>query len=205
MKRIAMLLLLAAMLPAVRAAAQDACGDLKNFYGPFDYRTASPELKARIENFHFTPKVATLQGGQSTMDIGADIAYTLRVFPNHPRALYAMAELGRRQKLPVPIKAGLSVDCWFERALRFAPDDGQVRIVYGIELLKDGKREQAIDQLNAGIKLDPTDGNAQYNVGLAYFDLGDYDKALEHAKKAEALGYTLPGLKAKLQKAGKWK
>ena len=31
---------LAAGLAAGGAAAQDACGELKNFYGPFDYRTA---------------------------------------------------------------------------------------------------------------------------------------------------------------------
>jgi len=187
------------------ADAADVCGDLKNFYGPYDYQTADSELRARIEDYHFTPKVAALQAGQSTMDIGADIAYTLRVFPNHPRALYAMAELGRRQKRAVPVKAGYSVECWFNRAIRFRPNDGKVRIVYGIELLKDGKKQEAIEQLKIGIDLDPQDGNAQYNVGLAYFDIGDYDSALMHAKKAQDLGYSLPGLRNKLEKIGKWK
>jgi hypothetical protein len=38
-----------------------------------------------------------------------------------------------------------------------------------------------------------------------YFDLKDYDKSLEHAQIAYAQGFPLPGLKHKLQKAGKWR
>jgi len=62
----------------------------------------------------------------------------------------------------------------------------------------------AVDQLEKGVALAPDDGNAHYNVGLAYFQLGDYQSALDHAKKAESLGFPLQGLKQKLEKAGKW-
>jgi len=205
MKANVVTMLIAVLLASPHVMAQvNACGDLKNHYGPLDYRTAPQSERDLIENYHFTPKVAALKEGQSTTYIGADIAYTLRVFPNHPRALYAMAELARREKRPTPEKAGLSVECWFERAMRFRPDDGAVHIIYGIELLKDGRREQAVQQLERGLELLPDSGNAHYNVGLAYFDLGDYVSAREHAKKAKELGYTLPGLQRKLEKMGKW-
>jgi tetratricopeptide (TPR) repeat protein len=48
------------------------------------------------------------------------------------------------------------------------------------------------------------DLNVHYNLGLAYFELKDYDQALEHAKRAYALGHPLPGLRDKLKRAGKW-
>jgi tetratricopeptide (TPR) repeat protein len=182
-----------------------ACPDLHVDFRPLDYRKASKSERALVENFHFTPQVETLTAGQSTFEIGADIAYTLRAFPNHSRALYSMAELARREGRSKPNKAMLSAECWFNRAIKFAPDDGDVRIIYGIELLKDGKRGPAIEQLQRAIELKPDNGNAHYNIGLAYFDAGNYEAALEHAKKAESLGFSLPGLRQKLQKAGKWR
>lgn len=187
------------------ATMNPACGDpFHNNYGPFDYRTASTQTKYTVEHFHFTPKVASLKGGESTVVIGADIAYTLRAFPNHPRALMAMAELARREKTPMPVGAGFPISCWYERAIEFRPDDGVVRTIIGIELLKDGKASDAIEQLEKARALNPGDANVPYNLGLAYFDLGDYDKSLKYAKEAYKAGFPLPGLRHKLQKMHKW-
>jgi tetratricopeptide (TPR) repeat protein len=44
-----------------------------------------------------------------------------------------------------------------------------------------------------------------YNLGLLNFDIGDYDRALAYAKEAYGLGVDLPGLRQKLEKAGRWK
>src|ERR1700682_1722293 len=41
-------------------------------------------------------------------------------------------------------------------------------------------------------------------LGLAYFDLRDYDNALDRARSAYRLGFPLPGLRNKLQEVGKW-
>jgi Flp pilus assembly protein TadD len=204
-------LVLAAILAASSPAeatvvfpGNQQCPDLPMNFAPMDYRTASKAEREIVENFHFTPKVANLQAGESSAEIAADIAYTLRAFPNHPRALYAMAEIARRQKTAAPEKAWLSVECWFTRALRFRPDDAQVRLVYGIELQKDGNSSAAIKELERSVELDSRNGNAHYNLGLAYLTAGRYDEAREQAKKAAELGYTLSGLRQKLQAAGKW-
>jgi hypothetical protein len=37
-----------------------------------------------------------------------------------------------------------------------------------------------------------------YNIGLLYFDMGDYAKAVEHARVAYNAGYPLVGLRKKL-------
>lgn len=189
------------------ARAQDmGCGNpFVNHYGPFDYRVASKDQRDIVERVHFTPDVAALRRGASTIVIGADISYTLGVFPNHPAALMAMADLARKEKTQRPKGSPLSIDCWFARAAVFAPDDVDVRLVRGVSLLKDGKAREAIDQLQQIEQTAPNNANLQYNLGLAHFSVGDYDRALDHAKKAYALGFPLPGLRNMLQKSGHWR
>lgn len=177
---------------------------LANSMGPLDYRVASREVIKMVEDYHFTARVESLAGGQSGA-IGPDLAYTLRVFPNHARALLALSKLARIQKTSIPAGALYTVDCWFQRAILFQPEDSQVRLVYGIELLRDGKREASVEQLSIAEKLAPNDVNVQYNLGLAYFDLADYDKSLAYAQNAYRLGFPLAGLRDKLQRAGKWR
>jgi len=179
------------------------CFDFTVGHGPFDYRTAPAKEKQVVEGAHFTRDVEALRRG-STGPVGGDIAYTLRAFPNHPRALYAMMKLGEKLKTERPRGSLFTVACYFARAVRWAPDDGSVRILYGIYLLRNGQRSAAVEQLKAAQELVGDNPNLHYNLGLAYFDLKDYDKALLHAKKAYELGFSLPGLRDKLKQVGKW-
>ncbi len=48
-------------------------------------------------------------------------------------------------------------------------------------------------------------GNFNYNLGLAYFQVQDYEKARLQAYKARELGYDLEGLKNLLTRAGQWR
>lgn len=198
---------LALALLACRAIYADEidCGQLTSTtFGPFDYRTADKKTRDMVESVHFTPPVESLRRGSTSAFVADDLSYTLAVFPNHPRALFAMATLAHRLKTAKPPGSRQTIDCWFDRAVRFQPDDGQVRLVYGIALLRDGKRKDAIQQLETSVALLGDDANAYYNLGLAYFDEKDYEKSLGYAKKAYAAGFTLPGLRKKLEQAGKW-
>ncbi len=180
------------------------CGDFTGHYGPFDYRTADKKLRDRIEQYHFTPDVAALRKGASTTNIAGDISYTLAVFPNHPRALMAISDLARKEKTRKPKGSRYDVDCWFERALRFAPDDATVHLVLGVSKLKDGVPAVAVKELDIAAKAFPDNPMVHYNLGLAYLDLKDYDKAREEAQKAYDLGAQLPGLRDMLKRANKW-
>jgi tetratricopeptide (TPR) repeat protein len=197
---------LTAALSAAGGARADEyeCGSLDNAYGPFDYRVVSKQHRAIVERYHFNHKVESLAGGQSSTAVGADIAYTLRAFPNHPRALLAMATLAEREKTDRPRGSEYRLACWFERALRFRPEDGQVHLVYGIVLMRRGKVDAGIESLQRALSFLGPDGNAYYNLGLAYFEKRDYATALDYAKKAYAAGFPLSGLKDKLKRAGKW-
>lgn len=157
-----------------------------------------------VENFHFTPQVEMLVRGQSG-PLGGDIAYTLDHFPNHPRALAAMARLGLRLRSQQPHGAPRTIECYFERAIGFRPADGEALAVYGAYLLALKRDEEAAQRLNAAVAAQPSNAAAWYNLGLAHMRRKDYPAALEAAHKAAGLGYPLPGLRRQLQAAGKWR
>ena len=181
------------------------CGSLDNGYGPFDYRSTEIAKIEIVEKFHLTPKVETLKGGSTASTPGGDLAYTLRAFPNHPRALMATVRFSEKTKKDPPPEMIYSVGCWFDRAERFRPDDATVKLLYGLHLIRSGKSKDGIPKLESALALSGDDPNIFYNLGLAYFELKQFDKSLEYAQKAYSLGFPLPGLKNKLQKAGKWK
>ncbi|MDO9598630.1 MAG: hypothetical protein Q7J47_12990 [Azoarcus sp.] len=184
-----------------------ACGDPFNngSNGPFDYRTSRAHLARVVEPHHFTTNVELMRGGASTNVIGSDIAYTLRVSPNHHRALTTMGQWSLRTKSNPPKGSVYTVECWFDRAIRFRADDAMVKVIYGNYLIKSGKAEKAIAQFQAAIGDAGEDANVYYNLGLAYIELKKYDLALENAHMAYRLGFPLPGLKNRLQRAGAWR
>lgn len=86
-----------------------------------------------------------------------------------------------------------------------AADDGMAKLIYANQLNKIGKREEAIRQLELAQEAGVADPNLQYIMGLAYFEVGVFDKSVEFAHLAYNSGYTLPGLKNKLVAAGHWR
>lgn len=182
------------------------CGDVfRNAFGPYDYRTTSADIKYLVEGVHFTSDIENFRKNGKASFVANDIDYTLRVFPNHPRALLALSKLSLHLKSMRPPGTQWTVDCYFQRAIRYQPDDASVRLVYGIHLTRWGKNEAARQQLDLAEKTPVDDGNFHYNLGLAFLDIGDTDRALKHAKLAYALGYRLPGLQHRLEKLGKWR
>ncbi len=174
-------------------------------YGPFNYN--DPIARANrlpiVQKFHFTPNVENLIKGESS-SLGGDLDYVLRSFPNHHRALNSLVRLALKQKRNQIADMHFSVDCYFDRAIGYVPDDAIVHLLYGNYLYGIKKYDQSLAQYLDAEKIDPENPNILYNAGLLYFDQKDYDKALSYAKKAYAAGFPLQGLKQKLEKAGKW-
>jgi len=156
-----------------------------------------------VEQFHFTPSVEGLIKGASG-PLGGDIGYTLDRFPNHHRALAAMMKLALRDKNRKPHGAHYTIDCYFERATRFRPNDARVRTLFGSYLLAVGQPDAAVEQLEQAATLEPSNPTAHYNLGLLYVQKKQYDKARASAHKAYEMGFPLPGLKNKLVAAGQW-
>lgn len=195
-------LLLSLYAGNVSAQVIPGCGSLNNAYGPFDYRdpTARASKLPIVEDYHFTPEVEALQSGNTGYLAMGDIDYTLRAFPNHPRALASMAKwalIGGRFPNPnIP-----SAECYFERALAFAADDPAVRVIYGSYLYKRHKPQAALEQYETALKISPQSPEINYDAGLLYVDLGDLTRAKHCAKIAYDGGYPLPGLRMKIAAA----
>lgn len=188
------------------AAGASLCGELKNAFGPFDYRRATTQYTAEIklvEHGHFG---ADVQAGldNSAGKFGANLDYALRAFPNHARVLTTLSQFALKQKRVVLAGAKYPVECYFDRAIRFAPDDGTVRAIYGSYLYARGQVDMATRMYEKAYELLPLNAGINYNLALAYVSQNDYAKGNYHAQRAYALGFPLPGLKNKLVAAGKW-
>ena len=190
------------------AAAQQgdpSCGNpFVNGFGPHDYRVEQGQPRKIVEDYHFSTRVESLISGMSG-SVGSDIDYTLRAFPNHHRALISMMNLGARTKSPTPPGAQFSVECYFKRALQFRPDDTIARMIYAKYLASTGRKPDATRQLETVVQAAKENGFTQYNAGLIYFEMGEFDKARLQAHRAQSLGFERQGgLKQQLQAAGKW-
>lgn len=186
----------------LQAQEVPGCGSLKNAFGPFDYRDPlnRQERLPMVEAFHFTPDVESLRQGASGSVLG-DLNYTLRVFPNHHRALSAVAryalnggQFNYSSQIP-------SAECYFQRALVFRPDDEAVRVIYANFLFKGGDRENARKQYEEALRLAPASVEINYVSGLFFVEVGELDRAKSLAKVAYDNGYPLPGLKHKIEAA----
>lgn len=202
----------ALLATAATASAQrlpQGCGNLQNAYGPFDYTNPDHfrEMLPRVEGAHFDNGVEYLRGhAQHPLNLPGDIDYTLRAFPNHHRALYTMAryqlQVAKKQYNRKPMR--YSARCYFERAMAFKPDDGVVRMIYGVYLFKAGKFEESTQRFQEALERSPNDAEVHYNLGLVLVQTKKYDDALRHAKIAYELGHPMPGLRKQLQRAGVW-
>jgi predicted Zn-dependent protease len=191
-------------LASASQAQAPACGTLENHYGPFDYRTQRDKLEI-VERYHFTPSVESLRAGASTTRLGGDISYLLATSPNHHRGLLAMMRLADREKSPHPKNMRYSVDCYFDRAIRFQRNDTTVRMLYAQYLQKQKRTPEALAQLQVASDIAKDNGFTNYNIGLVYFEMGQYDLALAQAHKAKALGFDQPELAQMLAAKNKWK
>jgi hypothetical protein len=197
--------LICTYMPALAQTNESACGPLRAHgqYGPYDYRTDKDKLEV-VENFHFTAVVAALIRGSTNTHPGSDIDYTLRAFPNHHRALLAVMQYGEKMKSSRPPETNYSVECYFDRAIRFRPDDAIVRMIYSTYLNKNGRQAEANGQLEIATTLAKDNPFTHFNIGLHYFDTKNYEKALVEAHRAIALGWTRTELRDLLVGVGKW-
>jgi tetratricopeptide (TPR) repeat protein len=197
--------IVAALLLHATAHGGNDCPSANNTITGGDY--TNPEHRDRlavVEQFHFTPEVERLERGHSGY-LADDIGYTLDHFANHHRALASLARLALREKTSRPRGSRHTVECYFDRAIRFRPDDARVRAIFASYLLALGQDDAALAQFEEAAKLEPQNATNQYNLGLVYLRKKDYARARDAAREAYALGFPLPGLRNKLAEAGQWR
>lgn len=216
---LASLFVLMVISPPSVAGVHD-CGVLQNHgdIGPWDYYDPSSSASTgenpmgrikRVENVHFKSGMRNLNTREYDIErLTSEITYTLAVFPNHPEALLAITRLEKMVGGKLPQRAAdvykpkISSYCFFDRALRFQPDQPGVRFSYAIYLHQQGKYAEALDNYKLAEKGFEENPFFQYNLGLLYSDMKNWPKAAEYAARAYRGGAIFPGLRQRLEKAG---
>ncbi|HTF20851.1 MAG TPA: tetratricopeptide repeat protein [Chryseolinea sp.] len=180
----------------VSAFAQQADQD---FYAP---RTSQGdiELFRNVQSYHLGPGREEMGNGRYGAAL-AHFEFILRYYPNHPQTLVALSELCQKWNSPACEGAATR---WFQRAIERNPEASTSYVVHAMHLHRNKKLDDAVKSYKRAIELAPDSVNAHYNLGLAYADLKQYELANLHAQKSYSLGVTQPGLRARLEKAGKW-
>lgn len=205
---IGLMCLIGSFFPQPSRGDEAQCGALRaqGQFGPFDYREKSryKDEFYLVESAHFTRGVETLTQGNSG-PLGGDLDYTLRAIPNHHLALRSMMRYYTEKVDPPRPPMRYSADCYFDRAVRMAPDDAVVWVLKGMYAIERGRTQEALDSLGRAAALAPDDAEVQYNLGLLYLRLNKRDEALKHAQVAYERGFPLPGLRQRLQALGIWR
>ena len=206
---------------ATYAHADQLCGgplDNNNFSRPLDYTSDQDKYGfgegrrnklALVEDNHFNADVEMLRAGMHG-PLPGDIHYTLMHFPNHYRALHSMAKWHLKNPHPDDEECGgclawlLPAECYFTRAITFTPYDSTIYYILGIYLHQKKDLDRALAAYGDALKLGADSAEYHYNFGLLLVDLGDYEAARRHAKKAYDMGVPFPGLQAKLKRLGEW-
>lgn len=180
--------------PAVVAQISDF-----DFYAP---RTTAHDIQRydNVMSHHLAPGIEQTRLGQYTGAL-AHFEFILRYYSNQPQTLIALSELCDKWKSPVCDQAA---DRWFRKAIDRNPGASQSYVVMAMHLHRKNKLDEAVKYYKQAIDLAPNSINAHYNLGLAYTDLKQFELANQHAQVAYSRGVTLPALRTRLQKVGKW-
>ena len=182
------------------------CGSLQNGVGPWDWRTRETTQRLSWDHadnmkHHYDPAMNRMRVGEYTQPVMHDLDFLLRNWPNHIQGLRALMQY---EKAGGKVHGYRTVECYFERARRFAPDDVAVTLLEGYYYMKKNKKELARRSYEDALRLEPDSIDVNYNIGLFYLEVGEYEKAQKHAHIAYEAGYPLDGLRKRLQKAGHW-
>jgi hypothetical protein len=143
-------------------SGQDPSPDdvLEGFVTRSDYFTANSDPKTKrwlflVELGHANERVWKLYHAGNYKDALADAQYTLARFPNHPRALNLVAEIGKVTNdisMPIP---------YFELALKYYPQHAFTHAQYGHYLVGIGAVNAGAAELLEALLLDPNQLQAQ--------------------------------------------
>lgn len=196
-------------------------------FGPFDFYATQKNGAypyTVVERHHLGPKTELMLRQGDYCGYWSDLDYTLRAFPNHPKALRMMAEFlkthvscnigGTTSASPSVLELaaqmesggwqGRTMEYYFDTAIKYRPQYTETRILYARALSDSGNRDQAVRVLEDALRLDPQSGSAHYELGMIQFAKGDKQSALEHARKAYQLGKPPTTLRDQLVAAGIW-
>ena len=195
-RRLLVFLLIAVAQLASSAGIALAQDPGRDYYSAGSYPDGLQMLR-NLDRNHYRPAAEKLARGQYK-GVQGDLEFMLKYFPNHPRAVAGMAELGVATKHPEVAEQ------YFQNAIDRYPGHDETHVVYGTFLHKLGRIEAAVVQYKKALEINADSAYAHYNLGLAYVDQKNYQRANFHAQRAYQLGASFPGLRRKLEAVKSW-
>ena len=113
-----------------------------------------------------------------------ELKYTLRMFPNHPRALQLLTVVASVTKSKT-----LAVS-YFEQAVTLYPQYALTQAQYGHYLATTGDLENGIQKLRHAVEMDSKLTAGYVWLARAYEEKGDFESAREAGARAKELGYS---------------
>ena len=131
-----------------------------------------------------------------------DIEYSFsRISPGAPKYSLVTAHYGTA--LYLSGKRQQAFEIW-EKGISTRPESRESYLAMAEALLKEKKPIDALEVLKRYESAKTTETpDAEAFLAFTYIELGQYDKAREHADNAYKLGYPLPGLRSKLERMAK--
>lgn len=174
-----MTMLLAVLTPLPPAYSQETNKDYFSVTQPSD-----KTLLRDVEKYHLGPdKFWKWYTAKKFHYAVQELAFVLRYFPNHPKALQLMGAIGIQTEDP-----SLAIP-YFENALRFYPQYAITYAQYGRYLVDTGNIHAGIRHLKKATEMDPGLARAFAELAKAYAKSGSPDLARQAAAKARELGY----------------
>lgn len=182
------------------------CQPISYLTDPSDYRErdSTTQMQWGIQDVfrnHLYPALERMRQGDYSEPVMADLNFLLRHWPNHLPGLEALIQYAAGGGKPYNFEPP---NCYFLRAREFVPQDVGVVLLEGYYFWQKADTARAIETYQTALRIDPKSLDAHYNLGLLYFQMGDYGKAVANARVAYAGGYPLPGLRNMLQRSGHW-
>ncbi len=156
---------------------------LEGFQTRSDYYTAEFDPKTKqwlflVELGHANDRVWKLYRAGKYNEALADVQYTLARFPNHPRALNLLGEIGKSTDETSMAIAG------YEMALKFYPQHAFTHAQYGHFLVQIGAMTAGIAELREALRLDRNLLQAQAWLAEAQPGAGSSQPATRDSVKA---------------------
>lgn len=180
------------------------CAGAGSAYGPWDYTNSAHRVEKLpvVEIYHFTKEIESLEKGISG-PVPVELDYTLRAFPNHHRALYAMMRFQIKEQRPANANYA-PVECYFQKAIAFKPDDYRTMQLYANYLVKKNQHQMAVEIYKKALHIENAPVAINYALGLLYCDIKEFDQAVEQAKIVYGAGFKKSKLARRLKDVKRW-
>ena len=149
-----------------------------------------PDFALAYARMSYAQSFLFWRGGSSTRPVGDALIHAAQA--SAERALALAPDLADGHQAMGYFRYWIKLDFTgatqsFERALALRPNDSRTRSALGYLARRQGRWQNAIEQLKAAVAIDPRDSELLNNLGVTYGMVRDYAQAMSFERRALAV------------------